>query len=82
MSNSFVTPMDCSPSGSFVQGISHARTLGQVAISFFRGIFLTHGSNLRLLHWQGSSLPQCHQESPILLSTQARHLLLNKEHVI
>ena len=33
----FCDPMDCSPPGS--SGISHARILEQVAISFFRGSF-------------------------------------------
>ena len=32
------------------QGISQARILEWVAISFFRGIFLTQGMNLYLLH--------------------------------
>ena len=32
-----------------------------------RGIFLTQGSNPRLLHWQADSLPLRHQGSPILL---------------
>ena len=30
-------PMDCSPPGSFVHGISQARILEWVAISFWRG---------------------------------------------
>ena len=29
-----------------------------------QGIFLTQGSNLRLLHWQAGSLSLSHQESP------------------
>ena len=29
-----------------------------------QGIFLTHGLNLRLLHWQADSLPLSHQGSP------------------
>ena len=33
--------MDCSPSGSSVHGISQARILEWVAISLFRGSFLT-----------------------------------------
>ena len=36
MSNSF-TALDCIPSGSFVHGISQARTLEWIAISFSRG---------------------------------------------
>ena len=42
-------PMDCSPSGSSVHGISQARTLKWVAISFSRGIFLSQESDLHLL---------------------------------
>ena len=42
-------PMDCSPPGSSVLGISEARILEQVAISFSRVIFPTQGSNLHLL---------------------------------
>ena len=36
VSDSFVTPMDCSPQGSSVPGISQARILEWVAISFSR----------------------------------------------
>ena len=44
-------PIDCSPPGSSVQGIHHARILGQVAqYSFLQEIFPTKGSNLSLLH--------------------------------
>ena len=42
-------PMDCNLPGSFVHGILQARTLEWVAIPFFRGIFLTQGSNSGLL---------------------------------
>ena len=38
-------PMDCSPPGSSVHGISQERTLEWVAIPFFRGIFTTQESN-------------------------------------
>ena len=50
-------PMDCSPPGSFVHGMSQATMLEWVAISFSRGIFWTQGSNPCLLHWQVGSLP-------------------------
>ena len=44
-------PMDYSPSGFSVRGILQTRILGWVAFPFSRGwIFLTQGSNLRLLH--------------------------------
>ena len=49
----FCDPMGCSPPGSSVHGISQARILQWVSISFFlKGIFLTQGSNLHLLHLQ------------------------------
>ena len=47
-------PMDSNPPGPSVHGIFQARILEWVAISFFRGIFLTQGLNLQLLsllHW-------------------------------
>ena len=37
MSDSYVTPVDCSPSGSSVHGILQARILEWVAISYSRG---------------------------------------------
>ena len=37
VSNSFCDPMDCTPPGFSVHGISHARTLEWVAIPFSRG---------------------------------------------
>ena len=58
-------PMDCSPPGFSVHGILQARILEWVAISFFRGIFLTQGSNPRLLHWQVGSLPLSRHGSPL-----------------
>ena len=42
--------MDYSPPGSTVHEISQARILEWVAVPIFRGIFLTQGSNLGLLH--------------------------------
>ena len=48
-------PMDCSLPGSSVHGILPARILEWVAISSSRGISLTQGSNLYLLHWQVGS---------------------------
>ena len=49
-------PTDCSPPGSSVHGSLQARILEWVAMSSSRGIFLTQGLNLRLLHWQENSL--------------------------
>ena len=65
MSNSY-NPMDCSQPGSSVHGISQARILLLVAITFSRGSFLIQGSNPHLLHWQADSLPLSHQRSPCL----------------
>ena len=62
----FGDPMDCSPSGSSAHGISQARVLEWVAISFSRGIFLTQGLNLHLLHWQMDSLPMRHLRRPYI----------------
>ena len=56
-------PMDCSPPGSSVHGISQARILEWAAISSSRGIFPTRGLNLCLLcvlHWPADSLPLSH----------------------
>ena len=49
-------PMDCSPPGSSVHGISQARTLEWFAISFSR-IFPNQGWNLALPHCREDSLP-------------------------
>ena len=42
-------PMDCSPPGSSVHGISQARILKWIAIFLLQGIFLTQRWNPRLL---------------------------------
>ena len=57
-------PMDHSLPGSSVHGISQARILEWVAISFSRGSSQTRDSNPHLLHWQPDSLPLNHQGSP------------------
>ena len=49
--------MDCSLPRSSVHGISQARILEWVAVSFSRGIFLDQGSDLGLLNWREDSLP-------------------------
>ena len=63
----FCDPMHYTPPGSSVQGISQARVLEWVAISYCGGggLFPTQGSDshiLHLLHWQADSLPLCHLE--------------------
>ena len=55
--------MDCSPLGYSAHGISQARILERVAISFSRASSQPWDRNL---HWQVDSLPLSHQESPHL----------------
>ena len=57
-------PMDGSPPGSSVHGISQARILEWVAISYSRGSSPVQGLNLNLLHWQADSLPLSYLGSP------------------
>ena len=68
MSNSW-DPMDYSLQGSSVHGISQARILEWVVISFSR-IFLTQGSNQHLLHCGDSLLPS-HQGSSLVVEILA-----------
>ena len=42
-----------------------------------QGIFLTHGLNPCLLHWQADSLPLSHQGSPLLSLTRIIYLFLD-----
>ena len=49
--------MDCNLPHSSVHGISQARILEWVAVSFYSGSFLTQGWNPHLLYWQVGSLP-------------------------
>ena len=63
--------MDCSPPGSSVQGISQARILEWVAISFSRGSAPSQGLSPHLLHWQADSLQLSH-----LGSLYATHLVI------
>ena len=56
-------PMDSSLPGSAVHGIFQARILEWGAISFFRGIFPTRGSNPGLLHCRQTLYHLSHQGS-------------------
>ena len=60
--------MDHSPPGSSVHGISQAKILEWVAISFSRGPSWPR-KILNLLHWQADSLPLSHQGSPMYADT-------------
>jgi len=62
--STFCDPMGYSLPGSFVHGRLQARILKWVAISFFRGIFLTQGSNPGLLHCRQILYGLSHQGSP------------------
>ena len=62
----FCDPMDYSPPGFSVHGLLQARILEWVAISSSRGVFLTQGSNLGLLHCRQILYHLNHQESPHL----------------
>ena len=53
-------PIDWSPAGTSVHGISQARKLEWVAISSSRGPFVTLGSNFHFLPWQVDSWPLRH----------------------
>ena len=53
-------PMDYSPPGSSLHGISQQEHWNGCHF-LLQGIFLTQGSNLSLLHWQADSLPLSHQ---------------------
>ena len=57
-------PMDYSLPHSSVHGIFQARVLEWVVIPFFRGIFLTPGSNPGLLHCRQTLYHLSHQGSP------------------
>ena len=50
-------PKDYSPPGPSVHGISKARILELVAISFSKGLFVTQGLNPSFVHWQVDSSP-------------------------
>ena len=58
-------PMDCSPPGPCVLGISQARILEWVAISSPRGSFPPRAQTSNFLHWQVGSWLLSPQGSPI-----------------
>ena len=60
----FWDTMDCNLLGSTFHGISQARILECVAISFSRGSSWPRGSNSCLLHWQVDSFLLSHHGSP------------------
>ena len=72
-------PMECSPPGSSVNGISQARILECVVISFSRRIFLTQGSNLDLPHYRQILYHLSHQGSLLIFIDR---LIFSKSHII
>ena len=66
--------MDCSPSGSSLRGVSQARILEWVAISFSMGL-PTQGLNPHLWHWQVDSLPLSHQGNPVIRDLQIKRTM-------
>ena len=63
----FCNPMDCSLPGSFVHGISQARTLEWVAISFSRGSSQPR-DQIHVSIAGGFFLPLSHQRSPMVIA--------------
>ena len=62
----FCNPMDCSPPGFFIHGISDNNTRVGCHLPS-PGDLLTQGLNPHLLYWQVDSLPLSHQGSPLFL---------------
>ena len=72
-------PMDCSLSGSSVHGISQARVLEWIAVSFYRVLSQpkdpSHGPKIDFTSaLQADSLPLSHQGSPYLLYSSLKSL--------
>ena len=78
-------PLDCSPQGSSVHGIFHARILEWAAISSSKGSSQPRDLNPRLLHWQANSSPLSHvgrfPPSLSLNPVEIYQLVLSKESV-
>ena len=62
MSYSFETPWTVARQAP--RSVGFSKNTGGDYHSLLQGIFLTQGSNPRLLHWQAYSLPQSHQGRP------------------
>ena len=60
--------MDCSPPGSSVNGLSQARILEWLAISFLQGSFPTQGADLHPLHCRQALTTEPRRKSPCLSS--------------
>ena len=74
----FCNPMDCSPPSSSVHGISQARMLEWVAISFSRGSSrLRDGSQVSCITCIGRQIlfHLCHLECPMTSSPSSKNLV-------
>ena len=65
-------PMDCSPPGSSVHALLQVVILELVPVPSSRGIFLTHGSNLSLLHLRQILYCLIPRGAPRMLSISTR----------
>ena len=71
----FVTPMDCSPPGSSVHGVSQARILEWGCHFLLQGISLTQGLNPGLLHCRQILYHLSYQGSPLFALTLFKRML-------
>ena len=65
-------PLDCSPPGSSVHGISQARVLEWGSHSLLQGIFPTQGSNPGLLHCRQILEHLDYQRRPVLSEREVK----------
>ena len=70
-------PVDCSPPGSFIHGISQARTLGTSCRFLLQGIFPTQGLNEHVLHWHENSFTAETPGKPVSGSLWLGHCCLS-----
>ena len=68
----FHDPVDCSPPGSSVHGISHKNT-GAGSLSLLQEIFSTQGSSLASLALQANSCISCNAGDPGLIPGSGRY---------
>ena len=76
-------PLDYSLPGYSVHGILQARGTGVGFLALFQGIFLTQGSNprlLHLLHWPMGSLRLAPPEKPFLKDSHSYLLIITENY--
>ena len=64
-------PLNCSPKGSSVRGVSPGKHTGVGFHALLQGIFPTHGSKPCLPHWRQILYHLSHQRSPRILEWEA-----------